>query len=260
MKKLPAPLLALLFTTASVATASVAVASVAVAGRPETPAVPATVAATATERQTREVAPFTAVNAAGSMNVIVRQGSPQRVEVEASAADQAKVETEVEGGRLRVGRRREGREMWKIEKFNGPVFVYVTVPSLTAVSVSGSGDLRVEGPVQAGDFQVSVAGSGNLFLPQLTAQTLKTGLAGSGNISLGGTCPRHSIGVAGSGNVRADNLRTDDTEVRISGSGSVQVNAAKTLNSRISGSGDVLLRGAAQISTSKSGSGSVRRL
>lgn len=260
MKKLPAPLLALLFATVSVATASVATA-----GRPETPAVPATVAATATERQTREVAPFTAVNAAGSMTVVVRQGSPQRVEVEASAADQAKVETEVEGGRLRVGRRREGRDRsltpsWITEKFDGPVTVYVTVPSLTAVSVSGSGDLRVEGPVQAGDFQVSVAGSGNLFLPQLTAQTLKTGLAGSGNISLGGTCPRHSIGIAGSGNVRADNLRTDDTEVRISGSGSVQVNAAKTLNSRISGSGDVLLRGAAQISTSKSGSGSVRRL
>ena len=214
----------------------------------------------AAERQAREVASFTAVTAAGSMNVVVRQGSPQRVEVEASAADQAKVETEVEGGCLRVGRRREGREMWKTERFDGLVTVYVTAPSLTALSVAGSGDLRVEGAVQASNFEVSVAGSGNLLLPQLTAQTLKTSLAGSGNISLSGTCPQHRVSIAGSGNVRADNLRTDDTEVRISGSGNVRANAAKTLNSRISGSGDVLVSGAAQISSSKSGSGSVRRL
>ncbi len=194
------------------------------------------------------------------MRVVVRQGSPQRVEVEASAADQAKVETEVEGGSLRVGRRREGRNMFGTERFEGPVTVYVTAPSLTALGVAGSGDLKVEGPVQAGDFRVSVAGSGNLELTQLTAQKLETSLAGSGNILLGGSCPQHRIGISGSGNVRADELRTDDTSVRISGSGSARTNAAKTLASRISGSGDVLYRGSPQVSSSKSGSGSVRRL
>ncbi len=247
MKKLPTLLLAL----------TVAVASLA-AGPAETLVFAS--AAVGVERQTREVAPFTAVTAAGSMNVIVRQGSPQRVEVDASAADQAKVETEVTGGRLRVGRRREDRTAWKIDKFDGPVTVYVTAPRLTAVGVSGSGDLRVEGAVQAEDFEVSVAGSGNLSLTQLTATALKTGLAGSGNITLGGRCPQHRVGISGSGNVRADDLRTDDTEVRISGSGNLRANAAKTLNSRISGSGDVQLSGPAQINASKSGSGSVRRI
>lgn len=215
---------------------------------------------TPASRQPRQVAPFAAVDVAGSMNVVLRQGSPQRVEVEASDADQAKVETAVDGGRLRVGQRREGRSFFTAERFEGRVTVYVTAPSLTAVSVSGSGDLRVEGPVQAGDFRVSVAGSGNLTLPQLTAQALKTSLAGSGNITVGGSCPRQSISIQGSGDVKAADLRTDDTTVRIAGSGSAHVHAAKTLTSSIAGSGDVVVSGNPQISSSKSGSGSVRRI
>lgn len=236
-------------------------------------------AASLAARQPRDVAPFTAVDAAGSMRVVLRQGSPQRVEVDASAADQAKVETTVEGGRLRVGRRREGRSMWSIEKFEGPVTVYVTAPSLTAVSVSGSGDLHVEGAVQAGDFRASVAGSGNLDMPQLTAQNLsisvagsgslnlpnltaqrlKTSVAGSGDVTLAGRCPQHEIAIQGSGEVKATNLQTDDTSVRIGGSGNASITATKTLNSHIAGSGDVLVRGNPQISSSKSGSGSVRK-
>lgn len=223
-------------------------------------AVPTCVAHPATERQVREVSPFTAVAAAGSMRVVLRQGSPQRVEVEASTADQGRVETEVKNGSLHIGRRREGRKMWDVEKFDGPVTVYVTAPILTAVSVSGSGDLRVDGPVQAEDLLVSVSGSGSLKIPQLTARRLATSVTGSGDATLGGSCPQHSISVSGSGEVRATDLRTDDTTVRVSGSGDARVNAAKTLTSRTSGSGSVLVSGNPQITSSKSGSGTVKRM
>ena len=223
-------------------------------------AVPTRLAQPTAERQVREVSPFTAVAAAGSMRVILRQGSPQRVEVEASAADQARVATDVRNGSLRIGRRQEGRKMWEIERFDGPVTVYVTAPTLTAVGVSGSGDLRVEGPVQAEDILVSVSGSGSLKMPQLTARSLTTSVTGSGDVTLGGTCPQHSISVSGSGEVQAADLRTDDTTVRVSGSGDARVNAAKTLTSRTSGSGSVLVSGNPQITSSKSGSGTVKRL
>lgn len=222
--------------------------------------VPTRPAHSATERQERQVAPFTAVAATGSMRVILRQGSPQRVEVAASAADQARVETEVRDGSLRIGRRREGRKMWETERFDGPVTVYVTAPTLTAVSVSGSGELRAEGAVQAEDLLVSVSGSGSLTVPQLTARNLTTTVTGSGGATLAGSCPRHSISVSGSGEVRAADLRTDDTTVRVSGSGDARVNATKTLAARTSGSGSVLVSGNPQITSSKSGSGTVRKM
>jgi len=228
---------------------------------------PATILAVSTrlahptaERQVREVSPFTAISAAGSMRVILRQGSPQRVEVEASAADQVRVETEVRNGSLRIGRRQEGRKMWEIERFEGPVTVYVTAPTLTAVGVSGSGDLRVEGSVQAEDLLVSVSGSSSLRMPKLTARRLTTSVSGSGSATLGGSCPQHGISVSGSGAVQAANLRTDDTTVRVSGSGDARVNAAKTLTSYTSGSGSVLVSGNPQITSTKSGSGTVKRM
>ena len=223
-------------------------------------AVPTRLAHPTAERQVHELSPFTAVSAAGSMRVILRQGSPQRVEVEASAADQVRVETEVRNGSLSIGRRQEGRKMWEIERFDGPVTVYVTAPTLTAVGVSGSGDLRVEGSVQAEDLLVSVSGSSSLRMPQLTARRLTTSVSGSGSATLGGSCPQHSISVSGSGAVQAADLRTDDTTVRVSGSGDARVNAAKTLTSRTSGSGSVLVSGNPQITSSKSGSGTVKRM
>ena len=222
--------------------------------------VPTCLAHPATERQLREVSPFSVVSAAGSMRVILRQGSPQRLEIEASAADQARVETEVRNGSLHIGRRREGRKMWETERFDGPVTVYVTAPTLTAVGVSGSGSLLVEGAVQAEDLQISVSGSGSLKMPQLTARSLNTTITGSGDAKLGGSCPRHSISVSGSGEVSAADLRTDDTTVRVTGSGNARVNAAKTLTSRTSGSGSVLVSGNPQITSSKSGSGTVKRM
>lgn len=214
----------------------------------------------ATERQAREVLPFTAVEASGSMRVILRQGSPQRVEVQASAADQGRVETEVRNGSLHIGRRREGRKMWDVEKFDGPITVYVTTSTLTAVSVSGSGDLLVEGALQADDLQVSVSGSGSLKMPQLTARHLTTSVNGSGDATLGGSSPQHSISVSGSGQVRAADLRTDDTSVRVSGSGDARVNAQKTLTAHTSGSGSVLVSGNPQVTSSKSGSGTVKKI
>ena len=212
------------------------------------------------DRQVREVAPFTAVMAAGSMRVVLRQGSPQRVEVEASAADQARVETEVHDGSLRIDRRREGRKMWDMERFDGPVTVYITVATLKAVAVAGSGGLQVEGPVQADDLLVSVAGSGSLRMPQLTARRLTTSVSGSGSATLGGSCPQHTITVSGSGGVQAPDLRTDNTTVRVSGSGGARVNARQTLAASTSGSGSVLVSGNPQITSSKSGSGSVRKM
>ena len=214
----------------------------------------------ATERQVRDVSPFTAVTAAGSMRVVLRQGSPQRVEVEASTADQALVETAVKNGSLRIGRRHQGHKIWDNERLTGPVTVYVTVPTLTAVAVAGSGSLTVEGAVQADELLVSVAGSGSLKMPQLTARSLTTTVAGSGSALLGGSCSRHTITVNGSGGVQATDLRTDDTTVRVSGSGDAQVHALKTLAARTSGSGSVLVSGNPQITSSKSGSGSVRKL
>lgn len=214
----------------------------------------------AAERQVRELPAFTALTMAGSFNVVFRQGSPQRVEVEALAVDLPKIETEVSSKGLRVGvKHTEGRN-YSAEKLKGDVTVYVTVPEVGALSVTGSGRLQVEGKLQAEQLRLAVVGSGDLLLPALSATELTMAVTGSGDLRVGGVCTKLAVSIQGSGDVQASELRAEEGQVSIAGSGDARVFATKTLKANIAGSGDVFVGGNAQILTSRAGSGDVHRL
>lgn len=210
------------------------------------------------KRETRPVGAFTEVSLGGSAHVVVKQGSPQSVVVEASPEDLADFETVVSGQQLRLGYRDTRISMLGM-KNRGPVTVYLTAPDLTALKVAGSGKLEVDGPLQANALTLAVAGSGNLLVPQLAAARLETAVAGSGDVRVAGRCPRHEVRISGSGNVQARELKTETSQVRISGSGDAHVYASQTAEARISGSGNVLVSGGGQLSSSVSGSGRIRK-
>lgn len=208
------------------------------------------------DRETRTVGAFTEISLGGSAHVVVKQGSPQSVVVEASKEDLADFETEVKGNKLRLGYRQSagGRLNYKN---HGPVTVYVTAPSLTALRVGGSGKLEVNGPLEADAMELAVSGSGDLVVPQLKAGHLETAVSGSGDVRVGGTCPSNEIRISGSGKVRAHDLKTETSRARISGSGDAHVYASRTAEGSISGSGSVYVAGGAQLSSSTHGSGRV---
>lgn len=212
----------------------------------------------AAARETREVGAFSAIGLAGSATVIFRQGSPQKVEVEANAADLPHFETTVSNGRLRVGPRREDNGM-NGYSFKGSVTVYITAPSIKALSVSGSGNFKAADALKTDNLELSVSGSGGLELANVTASKISTSLAGSGTINMAGLAPRHDISVSGSGGVKAAKLRTEACKVSISGSGDCRVQASQTLDASIVGSGEVYVSGNPKISTSTIGSGRVHR-
>ncbi len=209
----------------------------------------------AAQRETRAVGAFTEVNLGGSAHVILKQGSPQSVVVEASPEALADFETLVKDKQLRLGYR--DRSTMGSRKDRGPVTVYVTAPDLTALRVGGSGKLEVDGPLQADALTLAVAGSGDLRVPQLTATSLETAVAGSGDVLVSGSCPHHDIRISGSGQVKAHDLKTETSRVRISGSGDAHVYASKAAEAAISGSGNVLVAGGGQLSSSVRGSGRI---
>jgi hypothetical protein len=211
-------------------------------------------------RETREVASFNEVTLAGSATVILVQGSPQKVVVDAESEDLSHLETAVSGDKLRIGTKRESGMNWSNYRFKGPVTVYVTVPTINALTVSGSGRMKADGGVKAKDLNLTVSGSGRMELAQVQAAQLETTISGSGDISInGGTVPRQAVSISGSGGVQAPKLRTENCNVRISGSGNCRVNATETLQASIAGSGNVYVTGGAKVSSSTAGSGRVRQ-
>jgi hypothetical protein len=209
-----------------------------------------------TATETRSVAEFQAITVAGSMDVVVRQGA-QQVQVQADDNLLPLLETSVESSRsgaTLVVRWKRGENVYARSK----VLLTVSVPKLSALVASGSGDFQVEA-FSTPALLVSLSGSGDAKLNGLNTDDLSIRISGSGDVSGKGSATKLSVNIAGSGDVHLADLRADDVDVQIAGSGDALVNAQKTLNVRIAGSGDVTYVGNAALKSKVAGSGSVSR-
>lgn len=217
--------------------------------------------------ESRTAAAFEAVAMSGSFELVVRQGAQQSVQVQADDNLLPLLETVVESGRngntLQVRWKREAgwsggwSNDWNRVRPRSKVLVTVVVPTLNAVALSGSGDLRME-TFSTPSFQLALSGSGDARLQGLSTEELSVRVSGSGDVSGQGSAKRVKISIAGSGDVRLGEMSADDVSVSIAGSGDAAVNARKALSVSIAGSGDVSYVGDPQVKSSVAGSGRVR--
>lgn len=252
----------------------------------------------AQKRETREVAAFTKISFRTAGKVYVKQGSPQKVEIEGTTEMLEKIKTKVEDGKLSIGPEEKWNN-WNWSDNDTKVNVYITVPNIETLSVSGSGSLVAQTVIKSGNLKLNVSGSGSLAA-EIDAADVDADVSGSGNIDLTGKCKNMSVDVSGSGKVKingavtgkadfdisgsgkveasgsAEVVKTDITgsgkvlaaslvttrcDVEISGSGDVEINVQKELNVKISGSGTVLYKGdPARVNSDASGSGSVKKM
>lgn len=197
-----------------------------------------------------DLASFDKLVLTNNAKVYLRQGSTQTVEVEAQENIIDNLVREVDN------------ETWKIRfdqsvrRYEG-MKVYITLPTIRGVRISGSGSIIGENEFDGLDeLGVSVSGSGDIKL-KVQAKTVDSHISGSGDIRLAGTTGAHDIHISGSGEVEAYDLISDSCKVRISGSGDCQVEVRDDLEVRISGSGDVNYKGRPRISSRISGSGDI---
>jgi hypothetical protein len=194
---------------------------------------------------------FTKVDLRGPDDIDVKNGAQFAVVAEGDAATLDKLEIQVVDGTLRVGRK--DQHGFSMSSDHG-MKIHVTLPSLTAASVSGSGNMTVD--KAQGAFSGAVAGSGNLNIASLTASDADLSIAGSGDIDLGGgSGAKLSVSIAGSGDVDASKYTATSADVSIAGSGSLRGVVKGDASVSLIGSGDVELTGGAKCSVHSLGSG-----
>jgi hypothetical protein len=251
----------------------------------------------AQHREVRNVESFTKISFGFAGTLYLKQGSPQKVEIEGDADILKEIETEVSGGRLRIGT----EDKWfsrnsKEEK----ITVYITVPKIEAVAVSGSGNIIGQSIIKANDLNLNVSGSGSMALEYDASgdvnadvsgsgtldvkgnskdfdsdvsgsgrvviagridNTADFGISGSGKIQASGSADLVKTNISGSGKVLASDLQADRCDVRISGSGDVEINVKSELEANISGSGNVYYKGNPnKVNANSAGSGKVRKM
>ena len=210
------------------------------------------------QTETRTITGFQAVALRGAMNLVLRQGASEGVEIRADHNLLPLIETRVVDRAglptLEIGGK--NNTSWSTRN---EMTVTVSLISLKAMTVSGSGDTSCE-RLKTDALKVSLSGSGNLKLGQLDADALDLRLSGSGDAQTGGTVVRIELAISGSGNADLQHLQADDASVRIAGSGDASVHARRALTVAIAGSGDLSYAGEPTVKSSISGSGSVKRL
>jgi hypothetical protein len=207
--------------------------------------------------EARTVPEFEAISTSDAIDLQVSQGAQRSLQVQADDNLLPLLETVVEDHNgvptLNV-RWKRGESIRSRSK----VALTVVVPRLRALSLSGSGGIRVESFTTPA-LQVALSGSGDARLENLSTDDLGIRISGSGDVSGSGKAARLKVSISGNGDVRLTALHADDVQVRIAGSGDAAVFADKTLDVHIAGSGDVTYIGSATVRSSVAGSGGVTR-
>ena len=138
-----------------------------------------------------------------------------------------------------------------------PVTIYITVPSLNQIGLSGSGNIIGTNPFTTSTkLDIAVSGSGNVELETVN-EIMNVLISGSGDVNLKGETDDCDLWISGSGNINAFDFDTRIAMVTISGSGNTYLSVTEFLKVLISGSGSVHYRNSPEIEVSISGSGRV---
>lgn len=222
----------------------------------------------------RAISAASALDVSGPVAVEVRVGPAAAVEVQADSNLQPLIHTESNGNTLRI---------WvdgNVSSHN-EMRVKVTVPQLTQVNASGSGQLRVtdlnggtltfvssgsrrtdlagrvakldvqvsgSGGINASGLQVaganvSMNGSGRMSLGQVNGDALNVNIRGSGDLQAAGSVQMLNANVYGSGGANLLGLSTQQADLNTHGSGDITASVRQSVVAQSNGSGRITVYG-----------------
>lgn len=179
----------------------------------------------------RQVPPFHALEAGGSLDVQITVGPEQRLAITGDENIVPVITTEVRDGRLVFGASRPYRT-------RTPLRIVVTMPALTNLRAGGSADIAIH---------------------DVRGESLRIQADGSADVQAAGTVDRLELHASGSADLELAELAARIVDVEASGSSDLHVQALEAIRGKLSGSADLTYRGSASVTVDTSGSADVIR-
>jgi len=210
------------------------------------------------EEEERNVATFSEISFKVPGTLHLTQGDEQSVKIVAKVETLEELITEVKGRKLTI--RFPNTTMFKNFK-PGKIDIYITVPEIDALALSGSGDIVSE-ELSSRILELTMSGSGDLLIKKLDTEKVTANISGSGDIEIneGGVADEFNSTISGSGSIKAEGFEATNVSVRISGSGNCYITSNGEVKARIAGSGNVNYKGNPSIDSSVVGSGRVKEI
>jgi hypothetical protein len=204
-------------------------------------------------KETRNLSGFKTVGFGVAGDLYINIGPEFKVVLEGEKSVLADIKTEVSGSKLIIK-----KDSWHTFD-NGKITVWITMPSLEGLGVSGSGKAEIRDDIKGNDLDLSVSGSGRISTSDLTLGRMDVSISGSGDVYTGGgDVKKADISISGSGNYNGETLRIAEADFSISGSGGAKCDVTDNLEAHVSGSGSVIYSGSPKVDARVSGSGRVR--
>jgi hypothetical protein len=201
--------------------------------------------------EVREVAKFVKVRSNAELDVQIVQADEQVLSLSLDSNLLDLVRTRVDGETLHI----ETTESIG-DTVRGP-HLRLTVPTLAAAKLAGSGDLFVELDQPEQPFDLYLSGSGDARFSGRAA-AMGAFLSGSGDIRLLGETSDVELAVSGSGDIHARDLNAESASIALYGSGDISASVSQSALVSLSGSGDVDIYGGAEVAIDdRSGSGDI---
>ncbi len=201
------------------------------------------------------VGSFNAVSLNGSDNVRIVRGPTMSVTATGPKRVLDLLDIRIDRNTLQIDRK-SGRMSWSWDSDDGAV-ITVTMPAITAASVSGSGDMIVD-RADGDSFSAAVDGSGNLKVASVSVKRAQLAAGGSGSLTITGTATDTAMAAEGSGNINARGLASEQATIAAEGSGDVDATVRRRATIAVNGSGNVDVAGTENCTIVKEGSGDAR--
>lgn len=204
--------------------------------------------------ETKTTGDYDAIKVAGSFDVNLVAGKEGKIILKGEENLLSVIKVEVEDNTLKI-------YVDKTFNIQSTSKIEITVPfeKISAVSLSGSGNLKTKDQIKSETFAAKLAGSGNVNL-NVDSNDFELSLSGSGDAILKGSADKFTSKLAGSGNVNASDLKSKTVDANVSGSGNSIVNCEGSLTARVAGSGNIKYFGNPEKRDVKvSGSGNIKK-
>lgn len=203
-------------------------------------------------QETYPLSAFTRLESSGTYNLFIIPNDTPRVVVEVDDNLQSLFKVEQSGSTLNISTRRDYRNSTQNN-------VYVYVPSLEYLKVSGTGNLRTMSSIIVPRFEYVFSGTGDAKMSSSTAELL-INISGTGKTTWDGETRRCNLIHSGTGNFEGFALGSDTLALNNSGTGNIEVTVNNAFSIINSGTGDIIYDGQPVItSLNNTGTGTIRR-
>ncbi len=214
---------------------------------------------------------FSKLTARGSVNIFLKKGDNQKIDIEAEDNIMPLVIVEIKNGELIA--RTEGSMSTK-----KGVNIYITYKDLYSITSSGSTDVKVESnlsgksislsssgssdlivdSIDTDNLEVKSSGSSDIIIKQVLTNNLLASLSGASDVRITGKATNLKASTSGSSDLYASDLSATTADLSSSGSSDIKARVSDKLTAKASGSSDIYYRGDPKdVAESKSGSASI---